>query len=141
MEYIVPQFIEKESKIIGPLNFKQFVFVGTGVVITLFFYLTIGKTNFFLFVLLAFLFLGNSLALAFLKIKGFSLPKIIQNSFFFLLKPKKYFWQKKNPLPTIIKTTRETKKEKPTEDKGSVLKVAEKSRLREINKFLEVKTR
>jgi len=30
MQFQVPQFIEVEDKIIGPLTFKQFVFVGGG---------------------------------------------------------------------------------------------------------------
>jgi len=140
MSYIVPQFIEKEPKIVGPLTFRQLIFIGTSVSIAIFLYFTIAKENFFLFIFLAALLVGAGLSLAFLKIEGFSLPQIIQNAFLFFLKPKRYIWQKKNIFPKVVKISKETKKEI-AETEQSILKVSAKSRLWQLNKFLEIRTK
>jgi hypothetical protein len=49
MRFEVPQFIEIEAKIVGPLTWKQFVYVAGGVGLLVILYLT---TNFIVFVLI-----------------------------------------------------------------------------------------
>ncbi len=41
MEFQVPQFTEHEAKILGPLTFRQIIYVGTGGGIGLFLYHTL----------------------------------------------------------------------------------------------------
>ena len=135
MEYTVPQFIEKEPKIVGPFTFKQFVFIAVASLLVVFVYFSV--KSFFLFLVLAFLILGSALALALLKLNGIPLPVVIKNFFVFLLKPKIYLWRKKE---FVVKISREVKKEEPKE-KETTLKVGEKSRLRELSTFLESKTK
>ncbi len=135
MEYIVPQFIERETKIVGPFTFKQFIFIGIagGLSIFLYFFLP-----FFLFLIIAIVLLGGAFALAFFKMGGFPLPKLLQNFFIFLTKPKIYLWKKKTIPPKIFKKMEEPKEE---EKEGSILKISGRSRLRELFKVLETKTK
>lgn len=134
MEFSIPQFIEKEAKIVGPLTFKQFVFIGTaaGVCILLFFLLP-----FYLFIIATIILVGGALALAFVKIQGISLPVVIKNFFFFLFKPKVYLWKKK-PTPPILVKMPETKKEEKVEE-APTLKTVKGSRLKELFTKLETK--
>ena len=135
MEYIVPQFIERETKIVGPFTFKQFIFIGIagGLSIFLYFFLP-----FFLFLIIAVGLMGGAFALAFFKMGGLSLPKLLQNFFIFLTKPKIYLWKKKTIPPKIFKKIEELKEE---EKEGSILKISGRSRLRELFKVLETKTK
>ncbi len=97
MQYGVPQFIEMETKIVGPLTFKQFTFVGAGAVIDFILYLILGKKNTALFVLLALPIAGFFLFLAFGKIKGRPFPVFLKNLFaYYLGSPKFFIFKKKS---------------------------------------------
>lgn len=139
MRFTVPQFIDYEMKIVGPLTFRQFIFVGIAIAIGFFLYFTIGKTNFFLFVVSCFVLGVISMALAFLQIGGRSFPTILVNFLRFNLASKIYLWRKKE-MPAI-----EFKKPSTTEVmEGEVelpLKIAEKSRLKRIKNQIETKTK
>jgi len=139
MRFTVPQFIDYEMKIVGPLTFRQFIFVGIAGTIGFFLYFTIGKTNFLLFIVSCFVLGTISLALAFLQIGGRSLPTILGNFLRFNLSSKIYLWKKKE-MPVI-----EFKKPSTTEVmEGEVelpLKIAEKSRLKRIKNQIETKTK
>src|SRR3989344_2681258 len=126
MDFIVPQFIEREPKIVGPFTFKQFAFVGTAGALTLFLYFFLKDKSFFLFIVVAIFLNGSALALVFLKMGGFPLPLVIKNLFVFLLRPRIYLWKKKFVAPKIFKK----KPEEKTEEE-SPLRVAERSRLRD----------
>ena len=135
MEFTVPQFIEKEAKIVGPFTFKQFVFIGTagGICLILFFILP-----FSVFIIVAIILLGGAFALALLKIEKTSLPVFIKNFFIFIFKPKVYLWKKKtSPQKFFIKEKVEEKKEEIK--KKSELKVAKGSRLNELFTHIETK--
>lgn len=137
MRFTLPQFIEYETKIVGPLTFKQFIFVGIAGAICFFLYFTIGKTNFTLF-LMASLIIGTiAAALAFLQIGGRPFPTIIGNFLRFNLKPKMFIWRKKEIPITIFK--KEIKKEEGAEELP--LKIAEKSKLKKLKTQIETKTK
>ncbi len=95
MRFQVPQFIEIEDKIFGPLTFKQFVYVvgGGGIVVLLFFYLP----NFLAF-LLALPVAGISAALAFYKINNRPFIVTAEAAFKHFFKSKIYVWKKKESL-------------------------------------------
>jgi len=67
MRYQVPQFIETEDRLVGPLTFKQFMYVGApaGVVTIMFFLMPIILWSF-----VAIILVGVGVALAFAKING-----------------------------------------------------------------------
>ena len=138
MRFTVPQFIEYEVKIVGPLTFRQFIFVGIGGAFCFFLYFTISKTNFFLFIVACLIIGAIAISLAFLQIGGRSLPTIIGNFLRFNLTPKIYIWRKKE-LPVTILKKEEFKKEEKVEELP--LKIAEKSQLKKIKTEIETKTK
>ena len=101
MRFTVPQFIEHEAKIIGPLTFKQLTYVGTaGVIIFILYHKNLpGHIFWSITIILA---LGSS-ALAFLKINGKPLPVVIANFLGFFSSSKIYIWQKTR-IKTQVKT-------------------------------------
>ncbi len=138
MRFTVPQFIEHEAKIVGPLTFRQFVFIGTAGAICFVLYFSIGETNFFLFLLLSIIIFGIGAALAFLKIGGQGLPTIFGNFLRFSLGSKVYIWKKKEVPITVFKKE-EIKKE--IKEEELPLKIAEASRLKKIRNQIETKTK
>ncbi len=132
MQFTVPQFIEEETKIVGPLSIRQVIFIGVAFGFCVIFYFTI--ENSFIFFILCAIFLGSGSSLALLKINKTPLPVYIKNLFFFTLKPKMYLWQrreeKEEPEPRKKKTPIETntKKEKPSVDL-----IKKRSRLQELS--------
>lgn len=137
MEFTVPQFIEKEPKIVGPFTFKQFIFIGIagGLCLFLFFVLPLP-----IFIIIAIILLGGAFALAFLKIGKTSLPVFIKNFFIFLFKPRVYLWKKKISPPKFLRREkRELKLEKEELKKESDLKVTKGSKLDELFTRLETK--
>jgi len=93
MNFTIPQFIEMESKIVGPLTFKQFIFVGIGVTISFLIYFTIGKASMPLALALIAVVGGCAGALAFVKIDGIDIIKVIQHYMAFAMAPRIFLWQ------------------------------------------------
>lgn len=90
-QYQVPQFITIEDKVIGPLTFKQFGFLGAGaalifvlnkLLVPLLFYPVAGLIG------------GFAAALAFLKIQQQPFPAVIRRAFLFFIRPRLYLWKK-----------------------------------------------
>jgi len=136
MEFTVPQFIEKEAKIVGPFTFKQFIFVGTAGGISVFLYFTLPL---FISVILIIILMGTALALSFMKIERTSLPQYVANFFTFFLRPKVYLWNKKTGSPKFLKKEKLIVKELIKKEKTSELKVSRGSRLDELFTKLETK--
>lgn len=94
MEYQVPQFIEVESKVIGPLSVKQFIYIaGTaGLCIFYFFYLTTIPA-----LLLGVPTIALGVSLAFYKINGKPFIEMLEAGFNFYVGDKFYLWEHKGP--------------------------------------------
>ena len=135
MPYTVPQFIEREPKIVGPFTFKQFAFIAAAIGLSVFFYFAL---PFFLFLVAAILLGGGALAMVFLKVAGFPLPVVIKNFFIFLTRSRIYLWKKKALPPKIVKK-REPVKEAGKEE--SALKPAGRGKLGGLSTFLETRTK
>jgi len=138
MRFTVPQFIEHEAKIVGPLTLKQFIFIGTAGAICVALYFLIGQKSFFLFLLLSIIVLAVGVGLAFLKIGGQSLPKMIVSFFHFISGSKLYIWKRKN-MPIIISKKIELKKE--GEETESSPKIVKSSQLEKMRTKIETKTK
>jgi len=93
MNFTIPQFIEMESKIVGPLTFKQFVFVGIGVTISFLIYFTVGKASMPMALALIIIVGGIAGALAFIKIDGVDIVKVLQHYAAFAMAPRIFLWQ------------------------------------------------
>jgi hypothetical protein len=91
MEYQVPQFIEIEDKIFGPLSLKQFIYVagGIGLCVVILLYLPL-----YLGVLLALPVALLSLGLAFYKINNKNLVDMMEAAVNFYTKDRLYLWKK-----------------------------------------------
>lgn len=92
MQFQVPQFIEVEDKIFGPLTFKQFIYVagGAGAAYVLWRILP----SYFA----APLILGIgvlTVALAFLKYNGRPFINAVEHGFYYLIHTKLYLWSNK----------------------------------------------
>lgn len=90
MRFEVPQFIETETKIIGPLTLKQFLWIGGGTAIIFFLFLTF--SGYILF-LLAIPVAAVSGALAFIKIDEVPLINYIAYGLSYMLNSKKYIYE------------------------------------------------
>jgi hypothetical protein len=96
MRFQVPQFIEVESKIFGPLTFKQFIYLvgGAGVIFLLYVFLP-----FWLMVIPSLVVAGFSLALAFYKVNNRPFISIVENALKFFSSSRLYLWKKVQPNP------------------------------------------
>ncbi len=96
MEYQVPQFIEVEDKIFGPLTLKQFIYLagGAGLAAGLVLYLppVLG-------VMLALPIAGLAIGLAFYKVNGKPLIDLIEAGFSYYLSHRLYLWKKQPKAP------------------------------------------
>lgn len=92
MQFQVPQFIDIESKIVGPLTLRQFLYLaGAG---------GIGFISFWLFevwlwFIVTAVFSALAIALAFAKYNGQPLIRILFYAMNFFWKPRLYIWQRK----------------------------------------------
>lgn len=91
MRFQTPQFIDVESKIVGPLTLRQFLyFAGAGGASFIFYFILAGWLWFLLTAILG----AVAVALAFVKYNGQPLLKILFAAFGFFWKPKLYLWQR-----------------------------------------------
>jgi len=102
MEYQVPQFIEVEEKIFGPLSLKQFIYIagGVGICVALVLYLprVIG-------VALAIPLAIFTFALAFYKVNNKPFIEILEAGFNYYFGSRLYLWKREEhkaaiPAPT-----------------------------------------
>jgi len=138
MRFTVPQFIDYEAKIVGPLTFRQFVYVGLAGAFCFVFYFTF---PFYIFIISCVVLGGGALALAFIKIGGRSLPMILENLLRFNLNPKMYIWRKKEMPVTVYKKTMPASAKSAVSEEELPLKIAEKSRLKKMKTQIETKTK
>jgi len=88
----VPQFIEVEDKIFGPLTLKQFIYLlgGGGAVFILWVFLPL-----FFAILLGAPVIFFALALAFYKVNNQSFIKILSSAISYSAKSRLYLWKKR----------------------------------------------
>lgn len=120
MQFQVPQFINIEDKVIGPLTIKQFLYILVATVILFVLYKLL---NLFVFIVLSIPVMVFTYALAFLKVRNQPFINIVKNMFGFLRKPDFYVWkkldakeEKQEQAPKIIKKVPAKKKKKHLRD-------------------------
>ncbi len=94
MQYQVPQFIEIEDKIFGPLTLKQFLYLagGGGICLILFTILPL-----FIVVILGIPVMAGAAALAFYEVNGRPLIVAAEHAFGYVLGSKLYLWKQHQP--------------------------------------------
>jgi hypothetical protein len=133
MRFQVPQFIEQEAKIAGPLNFKQFVMMVAAGAFVVVLYVIFFKASFLIFLIASISVVTVISALAFVNISGKTLPIVMADFFGFFVSPRIYLWKKKELPPKIIWKKAKESTVKKVEEETSSLKFAERSRLKQIS--------
>lgn len=131
MQYQVPQFTEVEDKIFGPLTFKQFVYILGAAASAFIFWSILPK---WLAILLAVPISGFFLALAFLKINGRPLLKVLTSVVSFSASSRLYTWKKTEKKP-LEKKEGETFAKKET----LILPKLTESKLKELAWSLDIR--
>ncbi len=126
MQFQVPQNIDLEDKIIGPLTLKQFIILLVGGMFDYMFY-TFFSTG--LFIILAIPTTLFTLALVFAKVQEEPFPKFLASLTLFALKPKILTWGK-TPKPKIIENKKAKKKK-------AIQKVAKGSDIERLSRIID----
>lgn len=92
MQFEVPQFIEVEDKIFGPLTWRQFVYLGggVGIAVVMFF------TSFFLFLILGVPLALLAAALAFYPVNNRPFSYFLESLINYFTRPKRYHWRRED---------------------------------------------
>ncbi len=92
-QFQVPQFIETETKIVGPLTLKQFLYIGVASLISFFLFFVLQIWLWFIITAI----LGvAAAALAFIKFNGRPLPVILKSIVSYFWQPRMYLWQRED---------------------------------------------
>jgi hypothetical protein len=132
MRFQVPQFIEMEDKIFGPLTFKQFVYLAGGVGICVLIFTFLPK---FIAILLALPIAAFSGALAFYKYNDKPFINLVESFFQYNFTNKLYVWRKTDNKPVAANPTGIS--QKPLEQ-VYVPKLSE-SKLKDLSWSLDIK--
>lgn len=91
MDFPVPQFIDIEERILGPLSLKQtmYLIVAAGLIFILYFFLET-----WLHIVLSLLILGVAGSFSFIKIGGRTLGQFISSVVVFAFMPRMFVWKK-----------------------------------------------
>lgn len=127
-QFSVPQFIEVEDKIFGPLTLKQFIYVLGGVAALFIMYVFL---PFFLVILLGLPVAGLAAALAFYKVNDQPFIKVMASAIGYYSKSRLYIWKK-------IEKPRRAEAERLEQPKLVVPKITE-SKLKDLAWSLDVK--
>jgi hypothetical protein len=128
MKFEVPQFIEIEDKVFGPLTFKQFLYLAGGAGISIVIWIFVPKI---LGVLLIAGFIGLSVALAFYKFNEKPFVDLLESMSKFLISGRLYIWKKEHRKP-------DQKQESVPKDVGVIVPRLSDSKLRDLAWSLDV---
>lgn len=131
MQYQVPQFIEIEDKIFGPLTFKQFLYVGGGAALGFIFWTMLPKI---IAIVIGGPLVGFFMAAAFYKVNGRPFLMFVEGFIKYQLSSKLYIWRK-------TEKKIEKKKEEARIPNQVALPKLSQSKLRDISWNLDVKDR
>ena len=131
MRFQVPQFIEVEDKLFGPLTFKQFIYVAGGVGFSVILFLFLPT---FLGIIMALPIMLFAAALAFYKVNSKPFVNVVEAFVKYTLTNKLYIWKKTDNLRP---TTDNNKNTKPIEQ--IYVPKLSSSKLKELTWSLDIK--
>lgn len=94
MEYQVPQFIEAEDKIVGPLTFKQFLYLGGAAGLCVICFMSLPM---FVAIILSLPIVGLAVALSFYTINGKPFIEVLEAGFNYYVSAKLFLWKHHEP--------------------------------------------
>ncbi len=106
MQFEVPQFIEIEDKIFGPLTWRQFVYIAGGGGIAVVLFLT---APFIIFFIIGIPIALLALALAFFPVNNQPFSRLLESMYNYATGHKLYLWQQKRDIvhkDMMVVTTR-----------------------------------
>ena len=130
MRFQVPQFIEVEDKLFGPLTFKQFIYLAGGIGFSVVLFLFLPK---FLAIIIALPIILFAAALAFYKVNDKPFANMVEAFVKYALTDKLYIWKKE---PPSLKSSGEPREKKI--EQVYVPKLSE-SKLKELTWSLDIK--
>jgi len=133
MQYQVPQFIEVEDKIFGPLTAMQFIYVAGGVGFLVMLWLLL---PWWLAILLGAPVTLLGLGLAFYKVNDRPLIAILEAGFNYLRQTRLYIWEKKQ---TVLATADEISVEAQKEDPSKYVPAATGNNIKDLAWSLDIK--
>lgn len=95
MQFEVPQFIEIEDKIFGPLTWRQFLYLGGGGLFAVVLFLT---APFIIFLVIGLPLGLLALALAFYPVNNQPFSKLLEAIYNFLIRKRVYHWKQSNNM-------------------------------------------
>ncbi len=141
MQFKVPQNVQREDRIVGPLTLKQLIICAIGFTIAYGIYVALA--NLYLWITwlppVAIVVL-ITLAFAFLKPLDLSFTRYVLLFTEFSLLPKKRIWVKASG-EVIIPEKRPTKKDRQNKDKKEAEILDKQQKLQDLKKFLESQKR
>lgn len=135
MRFQVPQFIEVEDKIFGPLTIKQFIYLAGGAGMAFIIYSLIPLPK-LINIVIAIPFLAFSVALAFYKINNKPFIFVVEAAVKYFFSNKLYIWKKSDN----IKSEKVTDNPKEVGGLASIMvpKIAD-SKLKDLTWSLDIK--
>lgn len=134
MQYSVPQFIDIEDKVVGPLTAKQALILILGGAILL---VAFKFFNLAFFLIIAALVVPVSLVLAFYKPRGISALQYVFNYVDFFANPKIYLWQRETDQNAYFKRSLQKKQ---SIDEAEPIKNVSYNRIRDLAVLLDTST-
>lgn len=95
----MPQFIEVEDKIFGPLTIRQFIYLAGGVGLCVLIYFSL---PFFIGIFLMIPIAGFSLALSFYKVNNKPFINMFEAAVMYTFRNKLYIWKKEPKKPEAV---------------------------------------
>jgi hypothetical protein len=123
VQFQVPQFIETEDKIVGPLSLRQFIFIGAGGLLCGLLYFILQT---WLWIFLAIIIMAVAISVSFVKIQGRPFARVIFSAFNFYWRPQTYVWQ---PEHEALTRHEEPKPAKPARKSASVADILAKMKI------------
>ncbi len=90
-QFEVPQFIDTESKIVGPLTIKQFIFIAVPALIVFFLFFVL---NTYMWVIVTVILMSLGASLAFIKVNKMPFYKIMIAGVKYFWEPKLFLWRR-----------------------------------------------
>lgn len=97
MQFQIPQFIETEDKILGPLSLKQLLYLAGAGVLSFLSYFVFA---FWAWTIITLVLVLLALTFAFVKYNGRPLVKVAVSAMAFVWKPRLFLWKRQAATPT-----------------------------------------
>ena len=110
MRFQVPQYIEVEDKIFGPLTLKQFIYMAGGAGLSFLVYAFVNSLAISIIPIIAIM--AVSAALAFFKVNKKPLINVVEAAFKYYLGNKLFIWRKEDKEQAPVTSTKDIEEAK-----------------------------